>query len=104
MSAVLERVWQRGDIYKADYEGYYCVDCEEYKDEADMDAGRWGGGQRAGRVLGGWGGTMGGLACGRGLRQRMSSSRCGVAAALSSNLSCAGNEQAQAVRLWVGAT
>ncbi|KAL4424484.1 hypothetical protein ABPG77_006793 [Micractinium sp. CCAP 211/92] len=38
VSAVLERVWQRGDIYKADYEGYYCVDCEEYKDEADMDA------------------------------------------------------------------
>lgn len=36
--SVLERVWQRGDIYKADYEGHYCVDCEEYKDEADMDA------------------------------------------------------------------
>jgi hypothetical protein len=36
---VLERVWQRGDIYKADYEGFYCVDCEEYKDEGDMDAG-----------------------------------------------------------------
>ncbi|PSC70792.1 methionine-tRNA mitochondrial [Micractinium conductrix] len=34
---VLERVWDRGDIYKADYEGWYCVDCEEYKDEADMD-------------------------------------------------------------------
>lgn len=38
--AVLERVWERGDIYKAQYEGWYCVDCEEYKDEADMDAER----------------------------------------------------------------
>ena len=36
---VLERVWARGDIYAADYSGYYCVDCEEYKDEAEMDAG-----------------------------------------------------------------
>jgi len=37
---VLERVWDRGDIYKASYEGWYCVDCEEYKDEAEMDADR----------------------------------------------------------------
>ena len=45
VASVLESVWARGDIYKADYEGYYCVDCEEYKDEADMDAGaRRGGG------------------------------------------------------------
>lgn len=36
---MLERVWERGDIYKANYEGWYCVDCEEYKDEGDMDAG-----------------------------------------------------------------
>lgn len=41
VGAVLERVWERGDIYKANYEGYYCVDCEEYKDEADMDLGGW---------------------------------------------------------------
>lgn len=27
----------RGDIYKADYEGYYCIDCEEFKDEKEMD-------------------------------------------------------------------
>ena len=39
VAAVLDRVWEKGDIYKANYEGYYCVDCEEYKDEADMDAG-----------------------------------------------------------------
>ena len=39
---VLERVGARGDIYAADYSGYYCVDCEEYKDEGEMDAGAWG--------------------------------------------------------------
>ncbi|GAB4819284.1 hypothetical protein N2152v2_006330 [Parachlorella kessleri] len=38
VAAMLDRVWEKGDIYKANYEGYYCVDCEEYKDEADMDA------------------------------------------------------------------
>jgi methionyl-tRNA synthetase len=38
VAAVVERVWARGDIYAAPYEGWYCVDCEEYKDEADMDA------------------------------------------------------------------
>ena len=37
VKTVLERVWERGDIYKAKYEGWYCVDCEEYKDEAEMD-------------------------------------------------------------------
>ena len=31
VTAVLERVWERGDIYKSDYEGFYCIDCEEYK-------------------------------------------------------------------------
>ena len=31
------RVWSRGDIYKASYSGWYCVDCEEYKDEKEMD-------------------------------------------------------------------
>eukprot|EP00798_Chlamydomonas_sp_ICE-L_P023172 gene23172-30383_t len=35
---VLDRVWKKGDIYKADYEGWYCVDCEEFKDEKEMDA------------------------------------------------------------------
>jgi len=34
---LLTRCYEAGDIYKANYEGYYCVDCEEYKDEADMD-------------------------------------------------------------------
>ncbi len=30
-------MWAQGDIYKAAYEGWYCVDCEEYKDEKEMD-------------------------------------------------------------------
>lgn len=40
VSTMLERVWSRGDIYKAQYHGWYCIDCEEYKDEADMDHDR----------------------------------------------------------------
>ncbi len=31
VTAFLERVWERDDIYKSDYEGFYCIDCEEYK-------------------------------------------------------------------------
>lgn len=38
VSTVVDRVWQRGDIYRSRYEGYYCVDCEEYKDETELDA------------------------------------------------------------------
>lgn len=30
------RVLANGDIYKADYEGLYCVNCEEYKDPGDL--------------------------------------------------------------------
>ncbi|MCD7460324.1 Methionine--tRNA ligase, chloroplastic/mitochondrial [Datura stramonium] len=30
------RVLAKGDIYRADYEGLYCVNCEEYKDEKDL--------------------------------------------------------------------
>lgn len=30
------RVLSNGDIYRADYEGLYCVNCEEYKDEKDL--------------------------------------------------------------------
>lgn len=29
-------VLANGDIYKADYEGLYCVNCEEYKDEKEL--------------------------------------------------------------------
>jgi hypothetical protein len=31
VGAILERVWEAGDIYSSNYEGWYCVDCEEYK-------------------------------------------------------------------------
>ncbi|KAG9439702.1 hypothetical protein H6P81_019867 [Aristolochia fimbriata] len=31
-----EKVLSRGDIYRADYEGLYCVNCEEYKDEKEL--------------------------------------------------------------------
>ena len=34
---MVQRVEKRGDIYKAKYEGWYCVDCEEYKDEDELD-------------------------------------------------------------------
>ncbi|KAI9115642.1 hypothetical protein K1719_013311 [Acacia pycnantha] len=30
------RVLANGDIYQADYEGLYCVNCEEYKDESEL--------------------------------------------------------------------
>ena len=33
----LQRVRDRGDIYKDSYEGYYCVGCEKYLDEDEMD-------------------------------------------------------------------
>ncbi|KAL7584444.1 hypothetical protein Lser_V15G44271 [Lactuca serriola] len=30
------KVLENGDIYRADYEGLYCVNCEEYKDEKEL--------------------------------------------------------------------
>ncbi|KAK8959194.1 hypothetical protein KSP40_PGU020812 [Platanthera guangdongensis] len=30
------RVFSNGDIYRADYEGLYCINCEEYKDEKEL--------------------------------------------------------------------
>ncbi|KAK1273913.1 hypothetical protein QJS04_geneDACA007923 [Acorus gramineus] len=30
------RVLKNNDIYQADYEGLYCINCEEYKDEKDL--------------------------------------------------------------------
>lgn len=32
-----DRVWKKGDIYRAQYNGYYCVGCEEYKVEYFCD-------------------------------------------------------------------
>lgn len=31
------RVYEKGDIYLGDYEGLYCVGCEEFKTESDLD-------------------------------------------------------------------
>lgn len=36
VSKVIEKVWEKGDIYKSRYEGYYCIGCEEYKSESDL--------------------------------------------------------------------
>lgn len=36
VAEVLQRVWDKGDIYKAAYSGWYCIDCEEYKDEKEL--------------------------------------------------------------------
>ena len=33
---MLERVWERGDIYLDAYSGLYCVACEEFKDELEL--------------------------------------------------------------------
>ncbi|CAH9076568.1 unnamed protein product [Cuscuta epithymum] len=30
------KIFSKGDIYRADYEGIYCVNCEEYKDEKEL--------------------------------------------------------------------
>uniref|UniRef100_A0A1D2A4I3 methionine--tRNA ligase n=1 Tax=Auxenochlorella protothecoides TaxID=3075 RepID=A0A1D2A4I3_AUXPR len=35
VAQVLERVWDN-DVYKAAYSGWYCVGCEEYKDELEL--------------------------------------------------------------------
>lgn len=31
-----QRVWQQGDIYKSQQQGWYCVSCEEFKEERDL--------------------------------------------------------------------
>jgi methionyl-tRNA synthetase len=31
-----QRVWDRGDIYKGTQQGWYCVSCEEFKEERDL--------------------------------------------------------------------
>ncbi len=33
-------VWDKGDIYKGFYEGYYCEACEEFKSEKDLALGK----------------------------------------------------------------
>ena len=36
---VLQKVYDKGDIYKGKYEGWYCVDCETYYNEKDLEDG-----------------------------------------------------------------
>ncbi len=31
-----QRVWDKGDIYQGHQQGWYCVDCEEFKEERDL--------------------------------------------------------------------
>jgi len=31
-----QRMWDRGDIYKGQQQGWYCVSCEEFKEERDL--------------------------------------------------------------------
>lgn len=39
VQALLQRIHDRGDIYKAAYEGRYCVGCEKYMDDSEMEPG-----------------------------------------------------------------
>ncbi len=36
---VLQKMYDKGDIYKSAYEGYYCVGCEAYYTEKDLEEG-----------------------------------------------------------------
>jgi len=36
---VLQRVYDKGDIYLSEYEGYYCTGCEAYYTEKDLENG-----------------------------------------------------------------
>jgi methionyl-tRNA synthetase len=36
---ILKRVYDRGDIYKGTYEGWYCISCETFYDAEDLDGG-----------------------------------------------------------------
>ncbi|NPB05950.1 MAG: methionine--tRNA ligase [Aquificae bacterium] len=36
---ILQRCYERGDIYKGYYEGWYCVGCEEFKTEKELEEG-----------------------------------------------------------------
>ena len=35
----VQKVWDQGDVYKSSYRGKYCVGCEEYKDEKELEEG-----------------------------------------------------------------
>jgi len=35
---VLEKLWEQGDLYKADYEGWYCTRCESFFTDTEVSA------------------------------------------------------------------
>ncbi len=37
---LVERIYEAGDIYQGEYEGWYCVSCEAFKQEKDLIDGR----------------------------------------------------------------
>ncbi|MCU1382660.1 MAG: metG [Acidobacteria bacterium] len=36
VTEIAKRLWEAGDIYEGVYEGWYCVSCEEFKQEKDL--------------------------------------------------------------------
>jgi methionyl-tRNA synthetase len=40
VQAILQDLWERGEIYRGDYEGWYCVPDERFWTEKDLVAGR----------------------------------------------------------------
>lgn len=40
VTTLLTKIKEAGDIYLGDYEGYYCVGCEEFKNESDVEDGK----------------------------------------------------------------
>jgi methionyl-tRNA synthetase len=40
VSEVVQKIYDKGDIYKGSYEGYYCVGCEAYLTEKDLVDGK----------------------------------------------------------------
>jgi len=36
---ILQKVYDKGDIYKGEYEGFYCTECEAYYTEKDLEDG-----------------------------------------------------------------
>ena len=40
VQAMLQKIYRRGDIYQAQYQGYYCVGCEKFITETELVNGR----------------------------------------------------------------
>ena len=39
VTTLFEKIWDAGDIYEGEYEGWYCVSCEAFKQEKDLEEG-----------------------------------------------------------------